>query len=219
MVDWSRGYGATTLSQLGLYDTGPLCNAFSSARHLQRRYTLSDMRDLRQWRTELGEKWPVNLACDFNFHVNRRVLLHAAKICDMGQTALLLRRKACCGFFRPKNPTALAGFFFYHSWPFWQFWPFFNCTSDEHGTDYCTSPSEGRHAVNFPSRKNPTASVGSEPGSWVPKASMQIPRPPKSLTHTRRHTELTKKNGQTGWETCLCKSSIFRVFYTVKLHS
>jgi hypothetical protein len=26
-----------------------------------------------------------------------------------------------------------------------------------------TSPSEGRHAVNFPSRKNPTASVGSEP--------------------------------------------------------
>jgi hypothetical protein len=32
------------------------------------------------------------------------------QICDMGQTALLpLRRKACCGFFRPKNPTASAG--------------------------------------------------------------------------------------------------------------
>jgi hypothetical protein len=32
-------------------------------------------------------------------------------ICDMGQTALLpLRRKACCGFVRPKNPTASAGF-------------------------------------------------------------------------------------------------------------
>jgi hypothetical protein len=31
--------------------------------------------------------------------------------CDMGQTVLLsLRRKACCGFFRPKNPTALAGY-------------------------------------------------------------------------------------------------------------
>jgi hypothetical protein len=30
------------------------------------------------------------------------------QICDMGQTALLpLRRKACCGFFHPKNP---AGF-------------------------------------------------------------------------------------------------------------
>jgi hypothetical protein len=39
-----------------------------------------------------------------------RVLLHAVKH-DMGQTALLaLRRKACWGFFRPKNPTASAGF-------------------------------------------------------------------------------------------------------------
>jgi hypothetical protein len=33
------------------------------------------------------------------------------QICDMGQTALLpLRRKACCGFFDMKNPTASAGF-------------------------------------------------------------------------------------------------------------
>jgi hypothetical protein len=31
--------------------------------------------------------------------------------CDIGQTALLpLQRKACCGFFRPKNPAASAGF-------------------------------------------------------------------------------------------------------------
>jgi hypothetical protein len=38
------------------------------------------------------------------------VLLHAVKH-DLGQTALLpLRRKACRGFFRPKNPTASAGF-------------------------------------------------------------------------------------------------------------
>jgi hypothetical protein len=27
-----------------------------------------------------GEKWPVNLACDSDFHVNRRVLLHAANL-------------------------------------------------------------------------------------------------------------------------------------------
>jgi hypothetical protein len=26
----------------------------------------------------MGEKWPVILACDSYFHVNRRVLLHAA---------------------------------------------------------------------------------------------------------------------------------------------
>jgi hypothetical protein len=33
--------------------------------------------------------------------------------CDRGQTALLhLRRKACRGIFRPKNPTASAGVFF-----------------------------------------------------------------------------------------------------------
>jgi hypothetical protein len=51
-----------------------------------------------------GEKWSVKLACYFDFHVNHMVLLH-------GQTALLpLGRKACCGFFRPKNPTASAGF-------------------------------------------------------------------------------------------------------------
>jgi hypothetical protein len=38
------------------------------------------------------------------------VLLHAVKH-DMGQTPLLpLRRKACWGFCRPKNPTASAGF-------------------------------------------------------------------------------------------------------------
>jgi hypothetical protein len=28
----------------------------------------------------LGEKWPVNFACDSDFHVNCRVLLHAANL-------------------------------------------------------------------------------------------------------------------------------------------
>jgi hypothetical protein len=28
----------------------------------------------------MGEKWPVNLACDSDFHVNRRGLLHAANL-------------------------------------------------------------------------------------------------------------------------------------------
>jgi hypothetical protein len=80
MVNWGRDYGATTPSHLGLYGTGPLCSAFSSARHLQRRSTSSDMRDLCYWKTELGEKWPVNLACDSDFHVNRKVLLDAANL-------------------------------------------------------------------------------------------------------------------------------------------
>jgi hypothetical protein len=28
----------------------------------------------------LGEKWPVNLACDSDFHVTRRIRLHAANL-------------------------------------------------------------------------------------------------------------------------------------------
>jgi hypothetical protein len=27
-----------------------------------------------------GEKWPINLACDSDFHVNHRVLLHVASL-------------------------------------------------------------------------------------------------------------------------------------------
>jgi hypothetical protein len=37
-------------------------------------------RDFCYWRTEFGEKLPINLACDSDFHVNRRVLLHAANL-------------------------------------------------------------------------------------------------------------------------------------------
>jgi hypothetical protein len=48
--------------------------------------------------------------CDFTSFVG---LFNPLQSCDRGQTALLvlpLRRKACWGFFRPKNPTASAGF-------------------------------------------------------------------------------------------------------------
>ena len=38
-----------------------------------------------------------------------RVLWHAPQICDMGDGFTSPPRKACCGFFRPKNPTASAG--------------------------------------------------------------------------------------------------------------
>jgi hypothetical protein len=48
--------------------------------------------------------------------------------CDMGQTALLpLRRKACWGFFRPKNPMASAGFE-----------PANLCTRGQHASHYTT---------------------------------------------------------------------------------
>jgi len=46
LVDWYRGYGATTPSHLGRKLASPLCTAFSSARQPQRRSTSSDMRAL-----------------------------------------------------------------------------------------------------------------------------------------------------------------------------
>jgi hypothetical protein len=58
----------------------------------------------------MGEKWPVNLACNSDFHVNHRVLLQAANLRHRTDGFTSPRRKACCGFFRPKNPTASIGF-------------------------------------------------------------------------------------------------------------
>ena len=57
-----------------------------------------------------GEKWPVNFACDFDFHVNPGFFDMPRKSATW-ETALLPPppRKACCGFYRPKNPTASAG--------------------------------------------------------------------------------------------------------------
>jgi hypothetical protein len=60
----------------------------------------------------MGEKWPREFCRKWRLPRHFWVLLHAVKH-DMGQTALLSpspRRKACWGFFRPKNPTASAGF-------------------------------------------------------------------------------------------------------------
>jgi len=51
-----------------------------------------------------------NFCLNSDFHVNLWIF-YMPQIYDMGPTALLpLRRKACWGFFRPKNPTASAGF-------------------------------------------------------------------------------------------------------------
>jgi hypothetical protein len=45
-VDWGRGHGATNPSHLRLYLQALCAPPFSSARHLQRRSTSCDMRDL-----------------------------------------------------------------------------------------------------------------------------------------------------------------------------
>jgi hypothetical protein len=58
----------------------------------------------------MGEKWPREFCRKWRLPRHFWVLLHVVKH-DRGQMALLpLRRKACWGFFRPKNPTASAGF-------------------------------------------------------------------------------------------------------------
>jgi hypothetical protein len=46
VVDWYRGYGATTVLHLGRKLAGPMCTAFSSAHQPQRRSTSNDMRAL-----------------------------------------------------------------------------------------------------------------------------------------------------------------------------
>jgi hypothetical protein len=88
---------------------GPLCTAYRSASHFQRRSTLSDLRpsvsEGRNWPRNGRSIWPVS-----DFHVSRRYLSHASNLRHR-QTALLpLRRKSCHGFFRPKNVTSSARF-------------------------------------------------------------------------------------------------------------
>jgi hypothetical protein len=59
---------------------------------------------------ELGEKWLVNLACDSDFHVNRRVLLRAANLRHGTDGFTSPWKEGMLWIFHPKNPTALAGF-------------------------------------------------------------------------------------------------------------
>jgi hypothetical protein len=83
---------------------------FSSPVHLQKRSTPDGLRDLYKRKEELwARNGRSNLARQSDFHVITG-FFNMPQSCDMGQTALLpLRRKACCGFFRLKNLTALAG--------------------------------------------------------------------------------------------------------------
>ena len=58
----------------------------------------------------VGEKFVREFCLNSDFHLNLGIF-YMPQIYDMGPTILLsLRRKACRGFFRPKNPTASAGF-------------------------------------------------------------------------------------------------------------
>jgi hypothetical protein len=57
----------------------------------------------------MGEKWPVTLACDSDFHINRRVLLHDANL-QLGTDGFTSPLKeGMLRIFCPKNPMASAG--------------------------------------------------------------------------------------------------------------
>jgi hypothetical protein len=60
----------------------------------------------------LDEKWQVNLACDSDFHVNRRVLLHAANLRHGADGFTSPPKEGMLWIFSPekKNPMASAGF-------------------------------------------------------------------------------------------------------------
>ena len=59
----------------------------------------------------MGEKWPIQFCLQHGTSTVSVGIFYMPQIYDMGPTALLpLRRKACWGFFRLKNPTASAGF-------------------------------------------------------------------------------------------------------------
>jgi hypothetical protein len=62
-------------------NTSPLCTAFSSLHHLQRRSTSNDVRDLYQRRRKVGQEMAdpiLRTTCDF--HGKCTDLLHAAKL-------------------------------------------------------------------------------------------------------------------------------------------
>jgi hypothetical protein len=59
----------------------------------------------------MGEKCPIKFSQTIVTSTVIVGFFYMPQSCDMGPTALLpLRNKACWRFFRPKNPTASAGF-------------------------------------------------------------------------------------------------------------
>ena len=67
LVDWYRGYGATTPSHLGRKLAGPLCTAFSSARRPQRRSSSSDMVTRNGNGREVADKFRLKTRLPLNF--------------------------------------------------------------------------------------------------------------------------------------------------------
>jgi hypothetical protein len=103
------GYPPIVLQPLETYFTKPpLVSPF----HLQRCSTSTGVRDLLSAKGgTMGEKCLIKFSHTITTSTLIVVFFYMPQSCDMGPTALLpFRRKACWGFFRPKNPTASARF-------------------------------------------------------------------------------------------------------------
>jgi hypothetical protein len=59
----------------------------------------------------LGEKWPVNLVCDFDFHVNRKVLLRAANLRHGTDDFTLPPKEGMLWIFSPEKSDGFVRFF------------------------------------------------------------------------------------------------------------
>jgi hypothetical protein len=99
------GYLPNVLQSFEIYCTNP---ALVSPFHLQRRSTSTGVRDLYQRQEELwARKCPIKFSHTIATSTVIVGFFYMPQSCDMGPTALLpLLRKACWGFFRPKNQTA-----------------------------------------------------------------------------------------------------------------
>jgi hypothetical protein len=107
-----RGTGGNSAYRTSAFEAVyTLTHRLGSTVHLQRRSMPDSMTDLCVRKEEVwARNGRPNFARQSDFHVIAG-FFNIRQICDMGQTALLpLRRKACWGFCRPKNPTASAGF-------------------------------------------------------------------------------------------------------------
>jgi len=93
--------------------SSPLLSPAFRRSHFRRHVPLRPQRRKRSQQRNVGlwaKKMSGSNCLNSDFHLNLGIF-YMPQIYDMGSTALLpLRRKACWGFFRPKNPTVSAGF-------------------------------------------------------------------------------------------------------------
>jgi hypothetical protein len=145
---------------------GPLCTAFSSARHLQRRSTSSDMRDLchegRNWARNSRSIWPSIQASTISH------ALHAANL-----------RHGTDGFTSPPKEGMLWIFSPEKSYSFFFICSYLVLHCSGIGLSMVVCIVSYCMLWIFPAGKIRRLRSGANPRSWVPDDSMLTTRPPR----------------------------------------